>query len=173
MKHLFDKLKSRKTKIAVVGLGYVGLPLAHAFSLKYDVVGFDVNQEKVNLMKSGIDPTGEVPEGGLKGCNIEFTTDAAKLGECKFIVVAVPTPVDRNKRPDLTPLVMSSTTVGKYMPKGAVVVYESTVYPGVTEDECVPLLEKHSGMQYLRDFRVGYSPERISLERTASSGAQV
>ena len=140
----------------------MGLPVAHAFSLKYDVVGFDVNQEKVNLMKSGIDPTGEVPEGGLKGCNIEFTTDAAKLGECKFIVVAVPTPVDRNKRPDLTPLVMSSTTVGKYMPKGAVVVYESTVYPGVTEDECVPLLEKHSGMQYLRDFRVGYSPERIN-----------
>ncbi len=162
MKHLFDKLKSRKTKIAVVGLGYVGLPLAHAFSLKYDVVGFDNNQAKVDLMKSGIDPTGEVPEGGLKGCNIEFTTDAAKLGECKFIVVAVPTPVDRNKRPDLTPLVMSSTTVGKYMPKGAVVVYESTVYPGVTEDECVPLLEKHSGMQYLRDFRVGYSPERIN-----------
>ncbi len=162
MKHLFDKLKSRKTKLAVVGLGYVGLPLAHAFSLKYDVVGFDVNQEKVNLMKSGIDPTGEVPEGGLKGCNIEFTTDAAKLGECKFIVVAVPTPVDRNKRPDLTPLVMSSTTVGKYMPKGAVVVYESTVYPGVTEDECVPLLEKHSGMQYPRDFKVGYSPERIN-----------
>jgi len=162
MKHLFDKLKSRKTKLAVVGLGYVGLPLAHAFSLKYDVVGFDVNQEKVNLMKSGIDPTGEVPEGGLKGCNIEFTTDPAKLGECKFIVVAVPTPVDRNKRPDLTPLVMSSTTVGKYMPKGAVVVYESTVYPGVTEDECVPLLEKNSGMQYLRDFKVGYSPERIN-----------
>jgi len=162
MKPLFDKLKSRKAKIAVVGLGYVGLPLAHAFSLKYDVVGFDVNQAKVELMKSGIDPTGEVPEGGLKGSKIEFTADPAKIGECRFIIVAVPTPVDRNKRPDLTPLVLSSTTVGKYMPKGAVVVYESTVYPGVTEDECVPLLEKHSGMQYLRDFRVGYSPERIN-----------
>ena len=93
MKHLFDKLKNRKTKLAVVGLGYVGLPLAHAFSLKYDVVGFDLNAAKIDLMKSGIDPTGEVPEGGLKDCNIEFTTDAAKLGECKFIVVAVPTPV--------------------------------------------------------------------------------
>jgi len=162
MKNLFATLKSHKTKLAVVGLGYVGLPLAHAFSHKYDVVGFDVNQEKVDLMKNGIDPTGEVPEGGLKDCKIEFTTDAAKLAACKFIVVAVPTPVDRNKRPDLTPLVMSSATVGKYMPKGAVVVYESTVYPGVTEDECVPLLEKHSGMQYRRDFRVGYSPERIN-----------
>lgn len=162
MKNLFDLLKSRRTRLAVVGLGYVGLPLAHAFSLKYDVVGFDVNHDKVELMKQGIDPTGEVPEGGLRNASIDFTTDPAKLADCHFIVVAVPTPVDRNKRPDLTPLVLSSCTVGKHMPRGAVVVYESTVYPGVTEDECVPLLEKHSGMQYLRDFRVGYSPERIN-----------
>ncbi len=162
MKKLFEKLKKRQTKIAVVGLGYVGLPLAHAFSQKYDVVGFEINQAKIDLMKQGIDPTGEIPAGGLKDSKILFTTDPEKLSECQFIVVAVPTPVDRNKRPDLTPLVMSSTTVGKYMPRNAVVVYESTVYPGVTEEECVPLLEKHSGMQYLKDFKVGYSPERIN-----------
>jgi UDP-N-acetyl-D-galactosamine dehydrogenase len=117
-------------KIGVVGLGYVGLPLAHAFSLKYDVVGFDVNEAKVALMQQRIDPTGEVPEGGLKNVKIDFTTDPEKLRECRFIVVAVPTPVDRNKRPDLTPLVLSSTTVGKYMPRNALVVYESTVAPG-------------------------------------------
>lgn len=162
MKNLFEKLKSRKTKLAVVGLGYVGLPLAHAFAGHFDVVGFDVNEAKVALMQQGIDPTGEVPEGGLKKVKIDFTTDPEKLGECRFIIVAVPTPVDRNKRPDLTPLIMSSTTVGKYMPKDSIVVYESTVYPGVTEDECVPLLEKNSGFAYLKHFKVGYSPERIN-----------
>lgn len=145
-----------------MGLGYVGLPLVHAFAQHFAVVGFDVNSEKVALMQQGIDPTGEVPEGGLKEVSIDFTTDPARLSECRFIVVAVPTPVDRHKRPDLTPLVLSSATVGKYMPRNSVVVYESTVYPGVTEDECVPLLEKHSGLAYLRDFRVGYSPERIN-----------
>lgn len=162
MKKLFDQLKSRKTKLGVVGLGYVGLPLVHAFAQHFDVVGFDVNVGKVELMKQGIDPTGEVPPGGLKEVKVDFTTNPEKLSECRFIVVAVPTPVDRNKRPDLTPLVLSSTTVGKYMPRNSIVVYESTVYPGVTEDECVPLLEKHSGLKYLKDFRVGYSPERIN-----------
>lgn len=162
MNKLLENLNGRKTKLAVVGLGYVGLPLAHAFSLKYDVVGFDLNEQKVNLLKAGIDPTGEVPLDGLKNCNIEFTTNAEKLSECQFIVVAVPTPVDKNKRPDLTPLHSSSRMVGKNMPRNAVVVYESTVYPGVTEEECVPLLEKHSGMQYQIDFKVGYSPERIN-----------
>lgn len=162
MKQLLEELKSHETKLAVIGLGYVGLSLAHAFSQKYDVVGFDVNQAKVDLVKRGIDPTGEVPKDGLKNCKIEFTTDPTKLRECRFIVVAVPTPVDGNKRPDLQPLVMSSITVGKYMPRNAVVVFESTVYPGVTEDECVPLLEKHSGFAYPKDFKVGYSPERIN-----------
>jgi len=162
MKKLFDQLKGRKTKLGVVGLGYVGLPLVHAFAPHFDVVGFDVNEAKVELMKQGIDPTGEVPAGGLKEVKIDFTTNPEKLSECRFIVVAVPTPVDRNKRPDLTPLVLSSTTVGKYMPRNSIVVYESTVYPGVTEDECVPLLEKNSGLEYLKDFRVGYSPERIN-----------
>jgi UDP-N-acetyl-D-galactosamine dehydrogenase len=162
MKNLFDKLQKRKTKLGVVGLGYVGLPLAHAFASHFDVVGFDVNAAKVELMKQGIDPTGEVPEGGLNDVEIDFTTDPAMLKECRFIVVAVPTPVDGNKRPDLTPLIMSSTTVGKYMPRDSVVVFESTVYPGVTEDECVPLLEKYSGLEYHKDFKVGYSPERIN-----------
>ena len=162
MKNLFDQLKGRKTKLGVVGLGYVGLPLVHAFGQHFDVVGFDVNEAKVELMKQGIDPTGEVPAGGLAEVKIDFTANPEKLAECRFIVVAVPTPVDRNKRPDLTPLVLSSTTVGKYMPKNSIIVYESTVYPGVTEDECVPLLEKNSGFKYLKDFRVGYSPERIN-----------
>jgi UDP-N-acetyl-D-galactosamine dehydrogenase len=162
MKNLFDKLQKRKTKLGVVGLGYVGLPLAHAFASHFAVVGFDVNAAKVELMKQGIDPTGEVPEGGLNDVEIEYTTDPAMLKECRFIVVAVPTPVDGNKRPDLTPLIMSSTTVGKYMPRDSVVVFESTVYPGVTEDECVPLLEKYSGLEYHKDFKVGYSPERIN-----------
>jgi UDP-N-acetyl-D-galactosamine dehydrogenase len=125
-------------------------------------VGFDVNSAKIELMKQGIDPTGEVPEGGLKEVEIEFTADPARLKECGFIVVAVPTPVDGNKRPDLTPLIMSSTTVGKHMPQNCVVVFESTVYPGVTEDECVPLLEKYSGYEYPKDFKIGYSPERIN-----------
>ncbi len=162
MKKLFDQLKSHRTKLAVVGLGYVGLPLAHAFASHFDVVGFDVNTAKVALMQQGIDPTGEIPEDGLKKVSINFTTDPEKLADCRFIVIAVPTPVDRNKRPDLTPLVMSSATVGKYMPENCIVVYESTVYPGVTEDECVPLLEKHSGREYRRHFKVGYSPERIN-----------
>lgn len=162
MNKLFDKLKNKKTKLAVVGLGYVGLPLAHAFASHFDVVGFDVAQTKVELMKQGIDPTGEIPEGGLKDVNIDFTSDPNKLNECQLIVVAVPTPVDRNKRPDLTPLVMASITVGEHMPRNSVIIYESTVYPGVTEDECVPLLEKHSGYEYMKDFKVGYSPERIN-----------
>lgn len=162
MKNLIEKLKNRKTKLAVVGLGYVGLPLAHAFASHFEIVGFDVNKEKVELMKQGIDPTGEVPDGGLKNVKIDFTTDPEKLGECRFIIVAVPTPVDRNKRPDLTPLALSSATVGKYMPRDCIVVYESTVYPGVTEEECVPLLEKNSGLEYMKDFKIGYSPERIN-----------
>ncbi|HNV69851.1 MAG TPA: nucleotide sugar dehydrogenase [Candidatus Ozemobacteraceae bacterium] len=162
MKNLLQELKSKKTALCVVGQGYVGLPLAHAFAKKFRVIGFDVNKEKIALLKKGIDPTGEVPEGGLKEVKIEFTDDPSRIAEAKFIVVAVPTPVDKNKRPDLYPLVASSTTVGKHLQKGSVVVYESTVYPGVTEDDCLPLLEKHSGLKYGRDFSIGYSPERIN-----------
>ena len=162
MKNLWRDLQDKKTKLAVVGLGYVGLPLAHAFAKHFDVVGFDVNTSKVELIKQGIDPTGEVPPGGLKEVQIEFTDSPSALKGCRFIVVAVPTPVDRNKRPDLTPLILSSEAVGKYMPKDSIIVYESTVYPGVTEEECVPLLEKYSGMEFDKDFKVGYSPERIN-----------
>jgi len=162
MREILDRLEKRETKLAVVGLGYVGLPLALAFSEKFAVVGFDIDSEKIELLNKGIDPTGEIADFAPQGASIEFTTDPAKLRECHFIVVSVPTPVDRNNQPDLTHLKTSSATVGSNMPARTVVVYESTVYPGVTEDECVPLLEKHSGMQYRRDFCVGYSPERIN-----------
>ena len=162
MKNIFEELKNKSTKLAIVGLGYVGLPLAHAFAKHFDVVGFDVNTAKVDLIKQGIDPTGEIPENGLQEVDIHFTDKPEILKDCKFIVVAVPTPIDKNKRPDLTPIIMSSTTVGKHMPENSIVVFESTVYPGVTEDECVPLLEKHSGYEYMKQFKVGYSPERIN-----------
>ena len=162
MKRLFEDLQSRKAKLAVVGLGYVGLPLAYAFAKHFDVVGFDVNKSKLDLMKKGIDPTGEVPENGLNEVNIEFTCDPVKLEKCKFMIVAVPTPVDRNKRPDLTPVIMATSSVAKYLTKKTIVVFESTVYPGVTEEECVPILEKNSGLEYMKDFKVGYSPERIN-----------
>ncbi|MBF0547097.1 MAG: nucleotide sugar dehydrogenase [Candidatus Riflebacteria bacterium] len=159
---IIDELKNGKTSLGVVGLGYVGLPLAHAFAKKFRVIGYDFNKKKIEVLKQGIDPTGEVPTGGLKEVKIEFTSDPKLLKNCRFIVVAVPTPVDKNKRPDLTPLIKSSESVGKNMPPGSLVVYESTVYPGVTEDECVPVLARNSEMHYLRDFKVGYSPERIN-----------
>nr|MBP7636139.1 nucleotide sugar dehydrogenase [Candidatus Ozemobacteraceae bacterium] len=162
MKTLWNELQKKKTSLAVVGLGYVGLPLAHAFAKKFHVVGFDCNAAKVALLKKGIDPTGEVPEGGLKQVKIDFTTDPKALENCRFIVVAVPTPVDKNNRPDLTPLVKSSESVGRHLRKGSVVVYESTVYPGVTEDECLPILERESGLKFGTDFKLGYSPERIN-----------
>ncbi|NLI78236.1 MAG: nucleotide sugar dehydrogenase [Candidatus Riflebacteria bacterium] len=162
MHPVWKALQARRTAIGVVGLGYVGLPLAHAFAHRFPVIGFDANPRKVALLAKGIDPTGEVPEGGLHDVEIGFTADPARLGEALFIVVAVPTPVDRNKRPDLTPLVKASETVGRHLRRGAVVVYESTVYPGVTEDECVPVLERASGLRCGRDFTVGYSPERIN-----------
>ncbi len=160
--NLMNALQARKTAIGIVGLGYVGLPLAHAFAKHFNVIGFDINQAKVDLMKQGIDPTGEVPPGGLKEVKIDFTTDEKRLHECRFIVVAVPTPVDRNKRPDLTPVIKSSESVGRNLSKGTIVVFESTVYPGVTEDVCVPILEKLSGLKHGSDFKVGYSPERIN-----------
>ncbi len=158
----WKEIKAKKSPICIVGLGYVGLPLAHAFAEKFSVIGYDCNREKVELLKKGVDPTGEVPEGGLKKVNIAFTDDPTSISKSRFIVVAVPTPVDRNKRPDLTPLYKSSEAVGKWLKPGSVVVYESTVYPGVTEDECVPILEKFSGLKCGKDFSVGYSPERIN-----------
>lgn len=160
--NLVEDLQNRRTRIAVAGLGYVGLPVAHAFSQKYAVTGYDICSKKVELLRQGIDPTGEIPGGSFAGCSIDFTIDPALLKMCRFIVIAVPTPVDPNKKPDLSALRNVTATVGANMPAGTIVVFESTVYPGVTENICVPILEKHSGLKLGRDFRVGYSPERIN-----------
>lgn len=152
-------------KIAVIGLGYVGLPLARLFSTKYNTIGFDLNQRRVDELMSGIDSTMEVAEGLLKSAlNDGFvcTADLDDIRDCNFYVVAVPTPVDRNNSPDLLPLFGASETVGKVISKDNIVVYESTVYPGVTEDECIPVVEKVSGLKYNEDFYAGYSPERIN-----------
>lgn len=150
-------------KIAVVGLGYVGLPLAVEFGKKYPTVGFDLSNEKVKAYRDCVDPTGEVSSEDLQAATqLTCSTDPAVLAEADFIIVAVPTPVDEAHQPDFTPLVKSSETIGKHMKRGAIVVYESTVYPGATEEVCIPLLEKHSGLKWKKDFFVGYSPERIN-----------
>lgn len=152
----------REHKIAVVGLGYVGLPLAVALGKKYEILGIDVSKRRIKALKENIDINDETPLEDLKATNIIYTTDFSLIKDRNFIVVAVPTPVDQNKRPDLIFLEKSSEAIGKHMSKGTIVVYESTVYPGVTEDVCVPILEKVSGLKYGVDFNVGYSPERIN-----------
>ena len=156
----------QKIKICVIGLGYVGLPLARLFSTKYETIGFDMNQKRVDALMAGHDATLEVADDLLQDAinNHGFvcTTDLEKIRDCNFYVVAVPTPVDENKAPDLRPLWGASETVGKVIGKGDIVVYESTVYPGVTEDECIPVVEKVSGLKYNVDFFAGYSPERIN-----------
>ena len=159
---LYEKLLSGEEKLSLVGLGYVGMPIAVAFAKKIKVVGYDFNAAKVDLYKRGFDPTREVGDDAIKETSVEFTADPEKLRECKFHVVAVPTPVNDDHTPDLTPVEGASRTLGKYLTKGSVVVYESTVYPGVTEDICVPILEKESGLKCGVDFKVGYSPERIN-----------
>ncbi|MES2353842.1 MAG: nucleotide sugar dehydrogenase [Pseudomonadota bacterium] len=163
--------------VAVVGLGYVGLPLAVEFGKKFRTIGFDLSQAKIDSYKKFVDPTGEVSTENLKAANLlEVTNDAARLAEADFIIVAVPTPVDDAHQPDFSPLVGSSTSVGKNMKKGAIVVYESTVYPGATEEVCIPILEKQSGMKWKTDFHVGYSPERINpgdKERTLTKITKV
>ncbi len=149
--------------VAVVGLGYVGLPLAVEFGKKRKTIGFDLSQAKIENYRNFCDPTGEVSEQELRAATqLSVTYDPAALAEADYIVVAVPTPVDNAHAPDFSPLVGASTTVGKYMKKGAIVVYESTVYPGATEEVCIPVLEKQSGLKWLQDFNVGYSPERIN-----------
>ena len=153
----------RNKTIAVIGLGYVGLPLAVAFGKKNKTIGFDLNAEKIKCYQKGVDPTGEVtPDDFRLARHLKTTTHPAEIGHADFIVVAVPTPIDEAHQPDLTPLISASETVGKYMQKGAVVVYESTVYPGATEEVCIPVIEKASGLTWKRDFHVGYSPERIN-----------
>ena len=158
----FDALKLREKPIAVVGLGYVGLPLAVALARCFSVIGFDISQERVAQLRGGVDKTGEVTSEALAAANITYSATPEDLAEAAIIIVAVPTPVTRHRQPDLTPVFSASHLVGKHMSKGTVVVYESTVYPGVTEDECAPVLEKESGMRMGEDFFVGYSPERIN-----------
>lgn len=159
---MFNKLLNKTEKIAIVGLGYVGLPLANLFSKKYDVIGFDVNQEKIELYKQGIDVTCELNENELKDSNIYFTSDETELKNASFFVVAVPTPINEDKNPDFKFIISATETIARNIQKESIVVYESTVYPGVTEDLCVPILEEISGLRYGIDFKVGYSPERIN-----------
>lgn len=159
---LYEKLVRGEEKLSLVGLGYVGMPIAVAFARKIKVVGFDLNEQKVALYKAGIDPTNEVGSEVIKNTAVEFTADAAKLREAKFHIVAVPTPVNDDHTPDLTPVEGASRLLGQNLTKGSVVVFESTVYPGVTEEICVPILEKESGLKCGVDFKIGYSPERIN-----------
>ena len=160
--NLFEQIKNKEEKISIVGLGYVGMPIAVAFAKKVDVIGFDISREKVELYKNGIDPTKEVGDDIIKETTVEFTADENKLKEAKFHIVAVPTPVNADHTPDLRPVESASRTVGRNLTKGSIVVFESTVYPGVTEEICIPILEKESGMKCGEDFKVGYSPERIN-----------
>lgn len=160
--NLFEKIKNKEEKISLVGLGYVGMPIAVAFAKKAEVIGFDISKEKVELYKKGIDPTKEVGDDVIKNTTVEFTADENKLKEAKFHIVAVPTPVNADHTPDLKPVESASRTVGRNLTKGSIVVFESTVYPGVTEEICIPILEKESGMKCGEDFKVGYSPERIN-----------
>ena len=159
---IYDKLISRDEKIAVVGLGYVGLPIALEFAKKLDVIGFDINAERVNMMKQNVDPSNELTASDFENCSITFTSNLQDLHNAKFFIIAVPTPIDKNKKPDINPLLSASKTVGKVLKKGDYVVYESTVYPGCTEEDCIPVLEELSGLTFKEDFKVGYSPERIN-----------
>lgn len=156
-------MQLQDVKLAIVGLGYVGLPLAVEYGKKRDVLGFDINQKRIAELRSGVDHTLEVSSEELKeAAHLRFSAEGAELGQCNFFIVTVPTPIDEYKQPDLTPLVKASETIGKVLKKGDIVVYESTVYPGATEEVCVPVLEKFSGLKYNVDFYAGYSPERIN-----------
>ena len=159
---LYEKIVNKEEKLALVGLGYVGMPIAVAFAKKINVIGFDLNKAKIDLYKQGIDPTKEVGNDAIKATTVDFTADESKLKEAKFFIVAVPTPVNDDHTPDLTPVEGASRIVGRNLTKGSIVVFESTVYPGVTEDICVPIMEKESGLKCGTDFKVGYSPERIN-----------
>jgi UDP-N-acetyl-D-glucosamine/UDP-N-acetyl-D-galactosamine dehydrogenase len=159
---MYQKLTSGKATISVVGLGYVGLPIALAFAKKVRVIGFDINEERINMMKEGVDPSGEIEPEEFEGCDITFTAKSEDLKNADFHIVAVPTPINPSHQPDLKPLISASTTLGAILKKGDYVVYESTVYPGCTEEDCIPVLEKVSGLKFGVDFKVGYSPERIN-----------
>ena len=160
---LYDRLKNQEASLALVGLGYVGMPLAVAFAEKgVKVIGFDLNEEKIALYRAGKDPTREVGDDAVKCTSVDFTADKTRLNEAQFIIVAVPTPVNLDHTPDLTPVIGASELIGRHLTPGTIVVYESTVYPGCTENVCIPILEKVSGLKCGRDFKVGYSPERIN-----------
>ncbi|MGB3132548.1 MAG: nucleotide sugar dehydrogenase [Saprospiraceae bacterium] len=159
---MFDQLISKEKKLAVIGLGYVGLPLALSLAKKFKVIGFDINDSRIEKMKQHIDPSKELDSSEFIGRDISFTSAQSDLLQANFFIVAVPTPVDEHKVPDLTPVIKASHTVGKALKKGDYVVYESTVYPGCTEEDCVPILEKESGLNFPNDFNLGYSPERIN-----------
>jgi len=159
---LSDKLINRDEKIAIIGLGYVGIPLAVAFSKKIETIGFDVDKEKIQAYRQGHDPTKEVGDDKIRNCSVDFTSDAARLVEAKFHIIAVPTPISSDNSPDLSYVIAASKLLGPQISKSSIVVYESTVYPGVTEDICIPILEVESGLRAGLDFKVGYSPERIN-----------
>lgn len=159
---IYQDLVSKKEKLAVIGLGYVGLPIALEFAKKLSVVGFDIREDRLELMRKNIDPSDELESEAFQGCDIEFTSSIDVLRQAKFFIVAVPTPIDSYNLPDLTPLLGATKSVGKALKKGDYVVYESTVYPGCTEEDCIPVLEKLSGLSFVNDFKVGYSPERIN-----------
>jgi UDP-N-acetyl-D-galactosamine dehydrogenase len=159
---IYQKLINKETKLAVIGLGYVGLPIALEFARKVKVIGFDINKERVAMMRDHVDPSKELVASDFEGCDIQFTADLEDLKEATFFIVAVPTPIDDANVPDLKPLLGASSTVGKVLKKGDYVVFESTVYPGCTEEDCVPVLERESGLKFRDDFMLGYSPERIN-----------
>jgi UDP-N-acetyl-D-glucosamine/UDP-N-acetyl-D-galactosamine dehydrogenase len=159
---MYKDLVDKKEKLAVIGLGYVGLPIALAFAKKISVIGFDINEKRIGMMRQGIDPSNELETAAFEGADISFTNSLEELRQAKFFIVAVPTPVDEHNVPDLTPVKKASETIGKVIRKGDYVVFESTVYPGCTEEDCLPIIEKFSGLKNITDFKLGYSPERIN-----------
>ena len=159
---LYEDIVEGREKLSLVGLGYVGMPIAVAFAKKINVIGFDLNAAKIDLYKNGVDPTGEVGDAAIRETKVDFTADPSRLREAKFHIVAVPTPVNDDHTPDLTPVEGASRILGQNLTKGSIIVFESTVYPGVTEDVCVPIIEAESGLKCGVDFRIGYSPERIN-----------
>jgi UDP-N-acetyl-D-galactosamine dehydrogenase len=159
---IFNRLVAKDATLAVIGLGYVGLPIALEFARKIKVVGFDINQDRINLMQQNIDPSNELVAADFEGCDIKFSADIDDLKDVQFFIVAVPTPIDDANLPNLKPLIGASSTVAKVLKKGDYVVFESTVYPGCTEEDCIPVLEEISGLKFKEDFMVGYSPERIN-----------
>jgi UDP-N-acetyl-D-galactosamine dehydrogenase len=159
---LFNELLEKRTRLSVIGLGYVGLPIALEFAKKIAVTGFDIKEDRVEMMRNSVDPSNELPGEAFEGCDIKFTSNPEDLRDCTFHIVAVPTPVTKHNKPDLGPLIAATRTVGKILKKGDYVLYESTVYPGATEEDCVPVLEQLSGLKFISDFKVGFSPERIN-----------